>query len=272
MTSPALHTTLPAPVTTAGPVTWPRVLHSELTKLRTLRSSWWTVATAVVLTVGLGVTISLAAAAESTSSGRPDDVASRGMIGAILAQLALGTLGVLLVSGEYGTGMIRSSMTVVPRRLPVLWAKLAVYVAVVLPVTVATTTATFLLGQVAWRAHGRAPVSFADGDVARIVVGASLYLTVAGVCAIALASLLRSTAGGITVVVGLFFVLPTVLQAMPSRIADTSRYLPSNAGSALSRLATTGHPLAPWPGFALLCGYAVVLVAVAAWRLPRTDV
>jgi ABC-2 type transport system permease protein len=272
MTTAALHTTAHTPMTTAGPVTGLRVLHSELTKLRTVRSTWWTIAASVVLTVGLGVTISLAAAAERTSSSAPNDVASRGEIGAILAQLALGTLGVLMVSGEYGTGMIRSSMTVVPRRLPVLWAKLAVYVAVVLPVTLATTTATFLLGQVAWRAHDRTPVSLADADVARIVIGASLYLTVAGVCAVAIASLLRSTAGGITVVMGLFFVLPTVLQAMPARIADTSRFLPSNAGSALARLATTGHPLAPWPGFALLCCYAVVLVAVAAWRLPRTDV
>jgi ABC-2 type transport system permease protein len=272
MTTQAFMTTRPTPATSAGPVTALRVVRSEWTKLRSLGSSWWTITTAIVLTVGLGVAISLAAAAEQTSSGQPDVVASRGEIGTILAQLALGTLGVLLVSGEYGTGMIRSSMTVVPRRLPVLWAKLAVYVAVVLPVTMATSVATFLLGQVAWRAKGRAPVSLGGDGVAQIVIGASLYLTVAGIVAIAIGTLLRSTAGGITVMVGLFFVLPTVIQAMPSRIADASRFLPSNAGGAMSRLSTSAHSLAPWTGFALLCGYAIVLVAAAAWRLHRSDV
>jgi ABC-2 type transport system permease protein len=260
------------PSTGAGPVTALRVFRSEWTKLRSLRSSWWTIATSIVLTIGLGVAISLASAAEETSSSLPDDIAARSELGTILAQLALGTLGVLLVSGEYGTGMIRSSMTVVPRRLPVLWAKLAVYVCVVLPVTMATAVATFLLGQVAWRAQGRAPASLGDSGVAQIVLGASLYLTVAGVCAVALATLLRSTAGGITVVVGLFFVLPTVMGAMPARIADATRFLPSNAGGAVARLATTAHPLQPWAGFALLCCYATALVAAAAWRLHRTDV
>jgi hypothetical protein len=83
---------------------------------------------------------------------------------------------------------------------------------------------------------------------------------------------MRSTAGGITVVAGLFFVLPTVMQAMPSGIADAARFLPSNAGGALARISTSSHSLAPWSGFALLCGYAAVLVALAAWQMRRRDV
>lgn len=249
-----------------------QVLRSEWTKLRSVRSTWWLVALAVVLTAGVGVAISAAAAAEPSSSALPADVAARSAIGTILAQLALGTLAVLVISGEYGSGMIRTSMAVVPRRLPVLAAKITVYVALVLPVTALTSAATFVLGQVAWRSHGRAAVSLGDPTVARIVFGAALYLTVAGVCAVAIGTLLRSTAGGITVVAGLFFVVPTVIQAMPSQIADAARFLPSNAGGGLSRIATSSHNLPPWPGFALLCGYAAVLVASAAWRLRRTDV
>jgi hypothetical protein len=249
-----------------------QVLRSEWTKLRSVRSTWWLVALAVVLTAGVGVAISAAAAAEPSSSALPADVATRSAIGTILAQLALGTLAVLVISGEYGSGMIRTSMAVVPRRLPVLSAKITVYMALVLPVTALTSLATFLLGQVAWRSHGRAAVSLADPTVARIVLGAALYLTVAGVCAVAIGTLLRSTAGGITVVAGLFFVVPTVIQAMPSQIADAARFLPSNAGGGLSRIATSSHSLPPWPGFALLCGYAAVLVAAAAWRLRHTDV
>ena len=249
-----------------------QVLRSEWTKLRSVRSTWWLVALAVVLTAGIGVAISAAAAAEPSSSALPADVATRSAIGTILAQLALGTLAVLVISGEYGSGMIRTSMAVVPRRLPVLSAKITVYVALVLPVTALTSLATFLLGQVAWRSHGRAAVSLGEPTVARIVFGAALYLTVAGVCALAIGTLLRSTAGGITVVAGLFFVVPTVIQAMPSQIADAARFLPSNAGGGLSRIATSSQSLPPWPGFALLCGYAAVLVAAAAWRLRRTDV
>jgi ABC-2 type transport system permease protein len=249
-----------------------QVLRSEWTKLRSVRSTWWLVTVAVALTAGIGVAISAAAAAEPTSSALPADVATRSAIGTILAQLALGTLAVLVISGEYGSGMIRTSMTVVPRRLPVLAAKITVYVALVLPITALTSLATFLLGQMAWRSHGRAAVSLGDPVVARIVFGAALYLTVAGVCAVAIGTLLRSTAGGITVVAGLFFVVPTVIQAMPSRIADAARFLPSNAGGGLSRIATSSQSLPPWPGFALLCGYAAVLVAAATWRLRRMDV
>ena len=249
-----------------------QVLWSEWTKLRSVRSTWWLVALAVVLTAGIGVAISASAAAEPSSSALPADVATRSAIGTILAQLALGTLAVLVISGEYSSGMIRTSMTVVPRRLPVLAAKITVYVAVVLPVTAVTSLGTFLLGQVAWRSHGRAVVSLGDPTVARIVFGAALYLTVAGVCAVAIGTLLRSTAGGTTAVAGLFFVVPTVIQAMPSKIAGVARFLPSNAGGGLSRIATSSHSLPPWPGFALLCGYAAVLVAAAAWRLRRTDV
>jgi ABC-2 type transport system permease protein len=264
--------TLARPVTIAGPVTGPRVVQSEWTKLRSLRSSWWTLFASISLTGGLGILVSLAAAAEETASSLPDNIATRSQIGTIFAQLALGTLAVLLMSGEYGTGMIRSSMTAVPRRLPVLWSKLTVYVAVVLPVTLITSLATFYASEWIWQARGRTPASITDGHVLRIVVGSALYLTVAGVCAVAIGTILRSTAGGITVMAGLFFVLPTVLAAMPERIADAGKYLPSNAGTALSRLSVSPTSMSPWAGFALLCGYAVILVAVAAWRLRRTDV
>jgi ABC-2 type transport system permease protein len=168
--------------------------------------------------------------------------------------------------------MIRSSMTAVPRRLPVLWAKITVYAAVVFPVTLVTSVVTFLLGQAIWQGRHRPPVSLTDSPVPEIVIGAALYLTVAGICAIGIATLLRSTAGAITSVVGVFFVLPTLLAAMPERIADAARFLPSNAGGALARLTTGPTSMAPWTGFALLCGYAVVLTAAAAWRLRRTDV
>jgi ABC-2 type transport system permease protein len=265
-------TTWSNPVPVAGPVRPGRVLQSERTKFRSQRSTWWTFATSTVLTIGIGVVATAAAAGERTSSALPADVATRAMLGVIFAQLALGTLAVLMIAGEYGTGMIRSSMAVVPRRLPVLWGKLAVYVAVVLPVSLLTSIATFLLGQLIWRGHHRTAVSLTDAHVPQVLVGAALYVTLAGVCALAIATMIRSTAGGITVVIGLFFVLPTVMQAMPARIAEASRFLPSNAGGAAVRLVMSPDSLGPWSGMALLCGYAAVLIAGAAWRLHHSDV
>jgi ABC-type transport system involved in multi-copper enzyme maturation permease subunit len=258
--------------TLAGRVTQARVVRSEWTKFRSLRSSWWTVGVAVILTTGIGVLVSMAAGADKKASIMAADVASRSQVGAVFAQLALGVLAILLISGEYGTGMIRSSMTAVPKRLPVLWGKLAVFVGVILPLTAVTSVVTFLLSQVAWRAHHRPGVTFSDPDVLRIVAGSALYVTVAGIFALAIGALLRNTAAGITVMVGVFFVMPTVMQMLPHRLNDAGRYLPGNAGGSLVNQSFAEHPLAPWTGFTLLCGYAVVVVAAAAWRLRRTDV
>lgn len=257
---------------TAGPVTPARVLHSEWTKFRSVRSTWWSIAAAVALTVGIGVLFQWLAGSQPTSADGPDVVASRSEIGNLLSQLTLGVLAVLLISGEYGTGMIRASMTAVPRRLPVLAGKIGVFAAVLLPLTAAASVLAFLLGQVVWRAQGRVPVWFGDPEVARIVLGSAPALVVSGVFALAVGTLVRSTAAGITVVVGLFFVLPTLLQAMPRRIADAGRFLPSNAGGALWHAALSSRSMEPWNGFGLLCAYTVVLVLAAAWRLRRGDV
>jgi ABC-2 type transport system permease protein len=258
--------------TLAHDVTNLRVVASEWTKFRSLRSTGWTVAVALILTVGIGVTASVVAAADPHSSAVPVDVARRAEIGNIFAQLAFGVLAVLTICSEYATGMIRSSMVAVPRRLPVFWGKLAVYVGTVLPITAAGSAVTFLLGQVAWRSKGRPAVSLTDGEIAQIVFGSALYLTVVGICALAIGALVRSTAAGITVVVGVFFLLPTTLQAMPDRVAAYGRFLPSNAGGALWHEALSSEHLAPWTGFGLLCAYAVPLVLAAAWRIKRRDV
>lgn len=265
-------TTAAVPMTLAGRVTQARITRSEWTKFRSLRSSWWTIAVSVLITVGLGAVISLAAAHSANVDTAAHQVATRSQIGSLFAQLVLGVLAVLLISGEYGTGMIRSSMATVPRRRPVLWAKISVYVAVVLPLTLASSFAAFWLGQVAWQSQGQSAVGLGDPQVLRIVVGTALYLTVAGVLALAIGTLLRNSAAAISAVVGLFFVLPIVFQAMPASIAKVAQYLPSNAGGALNGVATSPTVLAPWTGFALLVGYTVVAVVAAAGRLNRADV
>ena len=269
-----------APVTTTRPstlkVTQARVLHSEWTKFRSLRSSVWTLLVAVVLMVGIGALFSAVTASQfhTFSAG---DVArfnpiSTSLNGISFAQLAIGVLGVLMITGEYSTGMIRASLTVVPRRLPVLWGKLTVFAGIVLGVSLVTSFASFFLGQALLDSHNLGVTISAPGAL-RSVVGAALYMTVAGLIGMAIGTLLRNTAAGISTFVGVFFVLPPLAGLLPASVSDhLVQYFPSNAGAALyggGRDVT--NALAPWTGFGVLCAYAAVLIALAAWRMRHKD-
>lgn len=261
---------------TSPRVTQTRVLLSEWTKFRSLRSTVWTLLIAVALMVGLGALFSAVTASQYDGFSAADR-ASFTAIGSSLsginfAQLAIGVLGVLLISGEYSTGMIRASLTVVPRRLPVLWGKLVVFAGVVFVVCLAAAFGSFFLGQALLGGHGLA-VSITGAGALRSVVGAALYLTVAGLIGVALGALLRNTAAAISTFVGAFFVIPPLTQLLPSSVAGhLVQYLPSNAGGVLyGGVRGVDHALAPWTGFGLLCVYAVVAIAVAATRLRRSD-
>lgn len=269
MTAATVAPSVPTPVTGAGRVTFPRVVRSEWTKFRSLRSTWWSLGTAVVLIVGLGA---LVASQGGIDVAHPTNIARTTLIGVVFGQLVTAVLAVLLVSGEYGTGMIRASMTAVPKRLPVLWAKAAVYTAVVLPLTLVTALVTFLLGQAIRSGRGLPTASLGDPGVLRIVVGSSLYVTVAGLLALGIATVIRSTAAGVAAVVGLYFVVPIVANLLPASINGFAPYLPSNAGGAVWDMSMTDGSMAPWTGFALLAGYAAVALAAGVYRLLRTDV
>lgn len=257
-------------------VTQGRVLRSEFTKFRSLRSTGWTLLVAVILMVGIGALFAAVNASQyhtfSAASRASFDPIGTSLNGTSFAVIAFGVLGVLLMSGEYGTGMIRSSLTVVPRRLPVLWGKLTVFAAVIFPVSLIASLASFFLGQALLNSH-HLGVSLAAPGALRSVVGAALYVTVAGLIGVTLGALLRSTAAGISAFVGAFFVIPPLADVLPSSISDhLAQYLPSNLGQALFGGGRgVRDALPPWTGFALLCGYAVVLIAAAAWRLRRAD-
>jgi ABC-2 type transport system permease protein len=264
----------PAQATVAGPVTQARVVRAEWTKLRALRSTRWCGASAVVLIVGLGAAIAgtgspyHVSAANSAATG-----VSASLLGLLFAQLVTGLVGVLAFSGEYGTGMIRATLAVVPSRRPVLWAKLIVLAGLVLPVTLLCAVADFFTATALLSARGGSVITLTEPGVLRTVVGSSLYLTVVVIIGLALGALLRKTAAGLSVFTAVFFVLPIVMGALPHNLSGFAPYLPANAGGALwGNPLTTGHELSPWAGFAVLCGYAVVLTAAAAWQLRRRDV
>jgi len=259
-------------------VTQLRVLRSEWTKFRSLRSTLYTLAAAVGLTIGMSALLTGVTASQwarySDAEKASTDVIGLSLGGFMFSQLALAVLAVLLVTGEYSTGMIRASLTAVPRRLPVLWAKIGVFAGVVLAGALAVSAIAFLLGQLLLDSTGAAVGLDADGAL-RSVIGAALYVTVAGVIAMGLGALLRNTAAAITTFVAVFLLLPPLTNLLPSSWAERiNPYLPPTAGGALWGMGDPdigGGGLSPWTGFALLCLYAVVVVAAGAWRLRRAD-
>jgi len=270
------------PAAMAGPalkVTQGRVLLSEFTKFRSLRSTLYTLLAAVVLMIGIGALFSAVTASQYGTFSAADRASfspvSTSLQGTVFAVVAFGVLGVLTISGEYTTGMIRSSLTAVPRRLPVLWGKLAVFAGTIFSVSLAASCASFLVGQgLLGSDHLGVPIT-APGAL-RPVIGAALYVTVAGLIGLALGALFRNTAAGISTFAGAFFVIPPLASLLPSSVGShLAPYLPSSAGGALwgaaANVPGASGALAPWTGFALLSGYAVVLIAAAAWRMRRSD-
>jgi len=273
MTDTLFPSTPSARTANGGPlrVTQTRVLLSEWTKFRSLRSTIYTLVLAITFMIGLGAMITAITANQPGGLEPGESAVSISLSGIFFAQLAIGVLGVLLITGEYSTGMIRSSLTVVPRRLPMLWAKLGVFAGVALLTTLIASFGAFFVGQAVLSGQ-QLNASLSDPGALRAVVGAALYVTVAGTIALALGALLRNTAAAITTFVGVFFVLPTLTLLLPASVTDHFvQYLPSTLGGVLTGSAGGPHSLAPWTGFGLLCGYAAILVGVAAWRLHRTD-
>ena len=268
----------PATAAPAGPlkVTQGRVVRSEWIKFRSVRSTGWTLLSAIVLMIGIGALFSAVTASQYhtfTASDRASfSAVSVSLAGITFAVIAFGVLGVLLMSGEYSTGMIRSSLTAVPRRLPVLWGKLAVLAGAIFSISLVASFISFFLGQVLLNSH-HLNVAITAPGVLRSVVGAALYVTVAGMMGVALGALLRNAAAGISVFVAVFFVIPPLTGLLPASVSNhLTQYLPSNAGEVLWGGTEGVHnALSPWTGFALLCGYAVVLIAAAAWRLRSVD-
>jgi ABC-2 type transport system permease protein len=272
----------------SGKVTQLGVIRSEWIKLRTLRSTWWSLLATIVMVVGLGVLFSALRAHRFNQDNA--NVQFRGpgpgggferlgldptlvsLRGVFLAQLAIGVLGVLVITGEYSTGMIRSSIAAVPHRRPVLIAKALVFGLTALILTELAAFAAFLLGQLALKStHLQASLS--THEAVRAIIGAGLYLTLIGLLAIGLGFLIRNTAGGIAAVFGIVLVLPLLANALPSPYStDVSKYLPLNAGT---QILMTGNydssMLSPWAGIGVTALYALVALIAGAIVLTRRD-
>lgn len=257
----------------AGNVTLARVVRSEWTKLYSLRSTRWSLLVAAVLTIGFPL---LFATILSTRAhplqGHHHSALEVGLAGVNVSQLAIAVLGVLLITGEYATGMIRATFTAVPKRLPVLWAKLAVYAIVSFLLMLPCVLIAFFASQAILARKDLYQISLTHPGVARAVVGGAVYLTLIGLFALALGAIVRNTAGGIATFAAIFFIIPPLLNILPTSWNDAvAPWLPDSSARAIFQLTHDTHMLSPGAGAALFCGYTVIAIAIAALLLVRRD-
>jgi len=252
-----------------------RVIRSEWTKLRSVRSTVFSLLAAVGFVLGLAVLVPSVTVAHWPPRDPGEvlsfDPTTRSLAGVFLAQLAIGTLGVLVVTAEYATGMIRATLTAVPTRLPALWAKVIVYALVTLVLMIPSAVGAFLIGQSIFTRKNLQTHLTAPG-VTRAVIGSALYLTLIGVLGLGLGTVLRNTAGAISTLFGVLFVLPIIVHFLPVSTSDSvGKYLPSSAGQAITHVRADPTSLAPWTGFGLFAVYTAVVLAIAAVTLRRRD-
>jgi ABC-2 type transport system permease protein len=268
-------------------VTFARVLHSEWIKFKSLRSTWISLAAALVAAIGLGILFSALRASHLANERAviqggpggprpaiipPDfDPTLISLRGLFLAQLAVGVLGVLMITGEYSTGMIRASLTSVPRRWPVLLAKVVVFGSVVFVISTAASLVAFLGGQAALHSH-QLGVSLSSPGAARAVIGGGLYLTLVGLLAMGCGFIIRNTGGAVATLFGLILVLPLLANALPTSWQnDVNQYLPLNAGVSLISTVHQSNSLGPLAGGLVFAAYAAVALSLGLIVLLRHD-
>ena len=255
-------------------VTTRRVIRSEWIKLRTVRSNVIGFASALFVAVGFGVIFS--AIAGSGGEAGPPGLADAGPVGLSLAGLnvayvIIGVLGTLAVTSEYSTGLIHSTFAAVTRRLPVLWAKVAVIGTVTFVVMAVGALLALLLGQAAYTGDG-ATRALTDPEMLRVLGGAAFSTAAIAVMGVALGFVLRSSSAAIGVLVATLFVAPLLAGLIPGSIGDTiTMWLPSNAASAVTSLDGRADLLSPGAGFGVLCAWVVVLLVGATVSIRRRD-
>jgi ABC-2 type transport system permease protein len=243
-----------------------------------VRSTVWSLVLLVVLTLGFTGLFTWLTILQWDKS----DAASRAQImadpvstilgsGLEFGQLTICVLGVLVITSEYSTGVIRASLLAVPRRIPMLAAKALVFGALILIVGEIVTFPSFFLG--AAILHSHAPVSLSDPGVARAVFGAGLYLCVLGLFAMGIGGIIRHTAGAITGVIAFVLVLAPLTQLIPGKIGKyVHAYLPTEAGQLIGQAhQQVNQVLSPWEGFGVFCLWTAVLLFIAGYLLKTRD-
>jgi hypothetical protein len=270
-----------SPAHAAAPVrdSWPGLLRSEWTKIRSVRSTVWSLIAFVVVAIGFSILVTAVISnAWNQPGSHPDQAELRSnptMIifgtGLGFGQLALCVLGVIVMTSEYATGAIRSSLLAVPLRLPMLAAKVLVFAVLEIVVTAVTVFAVFFSTTTILRSH--IEITLGQPGILRATLGGIAYLVVLGIFALAIGGLIRHTAGAIAAVIGLVLVVPPLVSLIPGTIAShVHGYLPTVAGELITQTARQpGDVLSPWQGFGVFCAWTVVLLIACGLTLTRRD-
>lgn len=276
-----------APATGRIGVTFPRVVRSEWIKLRTLRSSMWCLALVLLLTIGFGLLLA-ATVNQPHPGGIPVDsqkqlVVQVATLGVNFTQLVVAVLGVLVISGEYTTGMIRSTFAAVPTRLPALFAKLLVTVVVTFVVGLVAIAVTAIVTAPILSGKG-VDVHLFDSDVMLALLGGAGYLALIAALAFSIGAILRNSAGGIASALGLILVVPPILSIISAVtnatwVRNVGAFLPSSAGEKMFAIAPKVAAQAPadlvvlngGEGLLVLVAWVVVLLAIATVLVKRRD-
>jgi ABC-type transport system involved in multi-copper enzyme maturation permease subunit len=279
-TAPVTQDRVPAVPAAGGRASAGNLLSAEWTKIRSVRSTIWTLTLFVVITIGLtalftGLTVANWTGPKAANRDARVVIDPVGFIlgsGLGLGQLTICVLGALVITTEYSTGVIRASLLAVPRRIEMLAAKAVVFAALLIVVAEIVAFGSFFVGSAIL--HSRVPVSLADRNVTRAVVGSGLYLTVLGLFSLAIGTLIRHTAGAITTAIGVVFVLPILSGLLPGNWgAHVDGYLPVQAGMLIGQQhpPSGGNVLSAWEGFGIFCLWTALLLGIAAFLLQRRD-
>jgi len=267
-------TTLARPLAPTRPTTIgvPNLIRSEWTKLRSLRSTYWTAIVAVIA----AISITTIGAIEYVQHFSPDqlegfDAANFSVQGLYLSQIALGALGVMTITGEYATGMIRTTLTAVPQRRVLIAIKGLVYLIAIFVLSEVMSFASFGVGQAILR-RKHAGVSLSDPNVLRVVFGVGLYVTAVGLLAFGLGALIRRTAGALAAFFGVLFLPTALIDLLPSSWHEVAmKFAPVNAGTQIANTHRVDHMLGPWQGLGMFTLYGVVIVLGALFVVGRRD-
>jgi ABC-2 type transport system permease protein len=254
-------------------------LRSELTKIRSVRSTYWTLFLLIAAGVAWSIAFCAGEASRWPTMTAQDklgfDPTQSSVVGlALLGQLVIVVLGTLSITSEYGTGMIRTSLTVMPRRGAFYGAKAAVLAAVALIVALVASFASFFIGQ-GLLASTHVTATLSQPNVLRAVIGTALYLVLCGLFAYGLGAIVRSTAGAMTAAYGFLFLLPQLAKALPSSwYADVDRWLPG--GDFINSITNTQggmnpHLFSAWGELAVFAGYTVIVLALGALLFRKRD-
>ena len=249
------------------------VAQMEWQKLRTVRSTWYIVAVFAVGMVGLALLVlSNENYAQSSAADRASfDPTSNSLLGLVLGQFLLGALGVLTITTEFSSGMIRATFAAAPRRPLVLAAKAAVLGAVTLVAGEISAVAAFLAGQ-AVLTPPAPQASLGQPGVLRAVLMAGAYPALIALISLGIGAIVRHTAGAICAVVGVLFVLPLLFAPLSPAVQNVAQnFLPHPMANTLTAVRPFPHTLPPWLTFGLLCGYAVAALSAGSWAVTHRD-